>query len=105
MLSLDSVWEEFTSFLDTMVSLLLLLLTVMGSIALSRYAAMSFGVQVILTIVFFQLIWLIQGLVWLLLYVLHVDTSDLLTCGIHIFYSILLYAITVCLTERKVDMA
>ncbi|MGN0630431.1 MAG: hypothetical protein ACI4JN_03800 [Ruminococcus sp.] len=122
----DSIGEEksmavyaVTSFVKHIVTVLHTSLIVMGSISLARFSANSVGVQVLLSIVYYYAVSLIEKLsVTLVLYLFTGDDDSFFTAmmsaygygnlviliAVNVVFSAALYAICVCLTDKKVNL-
>lgn len=110
------VLKQLYLFAVDMVEYLHTALLFMASIALARYAANSIAVQVILTLVFAYLVNMIESLIAILPTLLFEDYGILewlfslfetnpYMIFFNLAYSIILYIICTCLTDRKVNLS
>lgn len=111
------VLNILVSFMQYFFSVIHIVILVMASISLGRFSANSVGVQVFLSILFYIAISIIESLVSLLIVMImdmfnysigtfssyHIITSWI-GFIISIVFSIALYIVSVCLTDKKVNL-
>lgn len=112
----DTLLNTIFSTMQSFISALHMVLMIMASISLARFSANSVGVQVFLSILFYIAISTIESLITFLISKMFSDFDSfyefsnylILTSWIEFFVSIIasiaLYIITVCLTDKKVNL-
>lgn len=101
------------SFIQYFVSVLHIVVLIMASISLGRFSANSVGLQVFLSILFYIAICIIKSITSLIIHVI-IDRLDLcinyflltswVDFGVSVISLIALYIISVCLTDKKVNL-
>ncbi len=98
--------------IDKIISMLHTVLLVIGSISLARYAANSTAIQVLLTLVFCLLVWIIEILFIVLIGFVIGGEGDMflfsnswLALFISFVYTGILYIVSVVLTDSKVNIS